>query len=1145
MIQLKDSNDYLIGMDVGSTTVKAVVLDRNSNRIVWRDYQRHEARQGQEVLNFLLRIEQEAGISEHNARIFFTGSGGSGLAEFVGGRFVQEVHAVSLTVEQQFPDVYSVIELGGQDSKIIIFRDQTVTEQRKKIATMNDKCAGGTGAVLDKIGAKLNIAPEDLAGMRFSDVRIHRVAGKCGVFSETDINSLQKQGIPEEELMASLFEAIVLQNLTVLTRGNTLLPNVLLLGGPNTFIVGMQEAWRENLPNMWEERGVKIPENVPLEELIRAPEDGHYFGSMGAAEFGKELEESIGRYSGVERLEERVNRGSSDKHRFSITGLRSSDEELNTFLGEFTPSPFAPPAILTDSTVPCFLGIDGGSTSTKGVLLGEDGSVLAKAYHLSKGNPIQDTIEIADELRRDFEGRGAKPEVLGTATTGYAKDVLQKVLRADVALVETVAHARSALQIYADPDVIIDVGGQDIKLIILKNGHVKDFMLNTQCSAGNGYFLQATVESLGFTVDEYAEKAFSAEQMPEFSYGCAVFLQTDIVNYQRQGWTPEELLAGLAAVLPKNIWLYVAKIPNLTKLGKTFILQGGTQRNLAAVKAQVDYIRARFERSDHDPQIIVHKHCGEAGAIGAALEALRLWQGGHQSRFIGLEAVGGITYHTTSNEKTRCKFCKNQCLRTFVDFRVEGVAPLNDKPVQSEVPLKRDEERLIVSTCEKGAVEDVDELREIVAGLKQTRKDNPDLIRVAARSVWRSPEAESVADEPPRWSLRPSLRKRADLMRRRSEVRVGIPRVLNLYIYAPFFSGYLESLGILAENIVYSDYTNDKMYREGTSRGAIDPCFPSKVVIAHIHNLIYKQHKRKPLSHIFFPMLDVLDSPLVNAKGTNACATVIATPQVAKAAFTKENNVFADHGIEWVSPFIDFVDRKLLARQLIQAWGDVLGLSPEENERAVEKGFETLTRWRTDVQKQARDVIDMLEREKRLGILALGRPYHHDPGLNQGIFEEFQKLGYPVLSQSTLPHRGDLVDRLFREEVATGAMAHPLDITDVWKSPSVASSSHKVWAAKFAARHPNLIAVEVSNFKCGHDAPICRVIEQIIEKAGRPFFSFRDLDENKPTGSIRLRIETIHYFLKRHREELLRQEAILEHVEEQLKEFRATLPSRA
>jgi predicted nucleotide-binding protein (sugar kinase/HSP70/actin superfamily) len=637
--------------------------------------------------------------------------------------------------------------------------------------------------------------------------------------------------------------------------------------------------------------------------------------------------------------------------------------------------------------------------------------------------------------------------------------------------------------------------------------------------------------------------AFAAEQMPEFTYGCAVFLQSDIVNYQRQGWTPEELLAGLAAVLPRNIWLYVAKIPNITTLGRTFILQGGTQRNLAAVKAQVDYIKERFARSDHDPKIIVHEHCGEAGAIGAALEAHRLWQAGQKTRFIGLEAVGGISYHSTSNEDTRCKFCKNQCLRTFVDFKVEGIEPDQATPVDSNVPLEPGEQRLIVSTCEKGSVEDVGELKNILAEMKQTRRENPNLVDVAARSVWQSPEARSVADEPLPWSLRSSLRKRRHLMMQRKDIRIGIPRVLNMYIYARFFSAYLESLGVSAKNIVYSDYTNDKMYREGTSRGAIDPCFPSKVVIAHIHNLIYRHHKRKPLDHIFFPKLDVLDSPLINSKGTNACATVIATPQVAKAAFTKENDVFAEHGITFVSPFIDFKDRSLLQRQLIEAWGNILGLSPAENERAVEAAFKALSVWRAEIQSKAYDVINMLEREQRLGILALGRPYHHDPGLNHNIFEQFQKLGYPILSQSTLPFDEELLDRVFGEEIAAGTMNHPLDITDVWKSPNVASSSHKVWAAKFAARHPNLIAVEVSNFKCGHDAPICRVIEQIIEKAGRPFFSFRDLDENRPTGSIRLRVETIDYFLKRHREELVRREEILLDVEAQLKEYAASLRS--
>ena len=197
-------------------------------------------------------------------------------------------------------------------------------------------------------------------------------------------------------------------------------------------------------------------------------------------------------------------------------------------------------------------------------------------------------------LRNQVEEQDAKLEVLGVGTTGYAKDILKDVLNADVALVETVAHTESALKFYEDPHVIVDVGGQDIKLIVLNNGRVKDFKLNTQCSAGNGYFLQSTAEGFGLKVKQYADLAFSAKSMPVFGYGCAVFMQSDIVNFQRQGWRAEEILAGLAAVLPKNVFLYVASIPNLAALGSRFVLQGGTQNNLAVVKAEVDFIRNSF-----------------------------------------------------------------------------------------------------------------------------------------------------------------------------------------------------------------------------------------------------------------------------------------------------------------------------------------------------------------------------------------------------------------------------------------------------------------------------------------------------------------------------------------------------------------------
>ena len=198
----------------------------------------------------------------------------------------------------------------------------------------------------------------------------------------------------------------------------------------------------------------------------------------------------------------------------------------------------------------------------------------------------------------------------------------------DAALVETVAHANSALHIYEDPHVIVDVGGQDIKIIVMHDGRVKDFRLNTACSAGNGYFLQAIARSFGYPVEEFAEAAFTAREMPVFGQGCVLFLQSEIANVQRHGWKPEEILAGLATVLPRNVFLYVAKAPNLSRFGWRFVLQGGTQRNLAAVKAQVDFIRDNFKGQARQPDIVLHEHCGEAGAIGAGLEAIRLWRQG-------------------------------------------------------------------------------------------------------------------------------------------------------------------------------------------------------------------------------------------------------------------------------------------------------------------------------------------------------------------------------------------------------------------------------------------------------------------------------------------------------------------------------------
>jgi predicted CoA-substrate-specific enzyme activase len=1133
---------YLVGLDVGSTTVKAVVVDLATDRVLWQDYQRHETKQPEKTLEFLKRMEAEVGIDRHNTRMFLTGSGGGAIADQVGAKFVQEVTAVSLAVEKLHPEVYSVIELGGQDAKIIVFKDDDETGRKKKIPSMNDKCAGGTGAVIDKINAKLKIPVAQLAEQKYHGIKLHKVAGKCGVFAETDINSLQKVGTPPDELMASLFEAIVLQNLSVLTRGHTLRPHVLLLGGPNSFIRGMREAWQANIPRMWQERKVTIPDGAKPEDLIKVPQNAQYFAALGAIEYGRSEDDCIGCYRGYDSLVHYIEYGrQEEKSKSGGKGLVENPADLDSFKEAYRRKKFTPATFPKGSTVAGFIGIDGGSTSTKAVLMDENGRILCKSYQLSNGNPIQDTIEMFESIRGQVEAQSAKLEVLGVATTGYAKDILKDVLKADVALVETVAHTESALKFYEDPHVIVDVGGQDIKIIILHDGRVKDFKLNTQCSAGNGYFLQSTAEGFGLNVNQYADLAFSAQAMPVFGYGCAVFMQSDIVNFQRQGWQAQEILAGLAAVLPKNVFLYVASIPNLAALGTRFVLQGGTQNNLAVVKAEVDFIRNSFRAAGKTPEIIVHEHCGESGAIGAAQESLRLWRNGQQTTFVGLDAVRKIEYRTTRNEATRCNFCKNNCLRTFIDVRTEPAKDFVPVKRVTKVPLMTGEQRLIIATCEKGTVEDLNDMKGIKAGLDQIRQQHPNFVDFASKEVFRPTNAKNIADPIPSRAWTKAAKERVARMQNRVKLRIGIPRVLNIYTYAPLFNGYFESLGVQPENIIYSDYTSSELYRAGASRGAIDPCFPAKIGISHVYNLIQEKNRKKPVDAIFFPMYDVLHSPLKKIVGANACPTVTATPETVKAAFTKENDVFGENNLLYIDPVLNFADRKLFAHQMLQAWQPVLGLSLEENDRAVEAGFAALTGYEASIRKRAREVLDQLEREDRIGIVMLGRPYHHDPGLNHEILDEFQKLGYPIFSQNTLPIDEDLLERLFGDEVRAGIVSSPLDISDAWKNSYSCSTNHKVWAAKFTARHPNLVALEISSFKCGHDAPIYGVIEGIIERSGTPYFCFKDLDENKPSGSIKIRVETIDYFLRRYREEVIRKRKAEQDIDAQIAALEAQL----
>ena len=1097
---------FLVGIDVGSTTVKTVVRRVSARELLFRDYRRHESRQALTVLHALQQAKSKLGMADGSIRLFMTGSGGQHLAELLGARFVQEVAAVSLAVESAYPDVRSVVELGGQDAKMIFFQESGHDSNRKKIATMNDKCAGGTGVVIEKIAAKLHVPYDRLVVESFDNVPIYPVAGKCGVFAETDIIGLEKQGVPQEHLIASLFHAIVLQNLSVLTRGNTLMPKVFLLGGPNAYFPGLRAAWRKGLLDLWRRKDVPVPAGSTAEDLITVPPMAEFFAAMGAIEIGATEPERETQYQGTEALEQFIHASESLSDLKSGGGPLCADvAEREKFRTRYSVPAFPVPMIEGASSE-VFLGLDGGSTSTKAVALSPGGKILGSSYRLSQTDPISDAVAVLHDLRQQLGSPQREVRVLGFGTTGYSKDMLKKVLSADVALVETVAHARSSLRIFPDADAIIDVGGQDIKIIVLKDGAVKDFKLNTQCSAGNGYFLQAAAQAMGIRVEDFADYAFRARRSPEFSYGCAVFLQSDIVNSQRKGWAQQEILAGLAAVLPKNVFLYVAGVSNVATLGRRFVLQGGTQKNLAVVKAELDFIRQHYHGAG-EPEVVVHPHCSEAGAIGAALEAIEQHRQGNSTVFPGFGLLDHLKYSTRRDETTRCGYCTNRCLRTFIDL---AAAPAESRTAK----------RIIIATCERGEADSTEAAKEINLSWKALRQSCPNYVQLAAEQAWFPTHPPTAADRSRQWRVLSG--RTQDNESFRSRLHIGIPKALNLFTYAPLFSAYLESLGVPARNLHYSHFTTPEQYQRAAGFSAVDPCFPSKVAIAHVYELL-ESTKKHPLDAIFFPMFDVLTTPLKGCNASSACPSGSATPEALKAAFCRSVDWFQRAGVRYLNPVLDLSDLELFKYQMFSCWKELLRLTWAENSCAVDVAFRMWSGFESQFRRRVGQTLDELEAGGRVGLVLLGRPYHHDPGLNQGILDELQKLGYPIFSQSLLPLDENLLNRLFGAEVETGLIRSPLDISDVWKQTFSASSNHKIWAAKFVARHSNLISVEISNFKCGHDAFISRTIEQIIEQSGKPHFSFRDLDENRPLASIRIRVETMHYFLKHYRKRLRRQ----------------------
>jgi predicted nucleotide-binding protein (sugar kinase/HSP70/actin superfamily) len=336
-----------------------------------------------------------------------------------------------------------------------------------------------------------------------------------------------------------------------------------------------------------------------------------------------------------------------------------------------------------------------------------------------------------------------------------------------------------------------------------------------------------------------------------------------------------------------------------------------------------------------------------------------------------------------------------------------------------------------------------------------------------------------------------------------------------MYNTGPMWRTYFEALGIKREHIVWSDHSSEEMFAEGGKYGSVDPCYPSKVAQAHFHQLFFHKHEQSPFDAIFFPILTHVPNFVTGTVDNASCPIVAGTPDVMKAAFTKEQDYFGNRGIEYLAPAFSFSEPTLLKRAMFEVFERVLGVTEDESDFATQEGLAALERFDQDLQNKGRAILDQVEYDNKIAILVLGRPYHLDPGLHHGIPDEFQVLGYPILSMRSIPKDREWLQRFYGDEEED-----VLGVNDVWPENYSANSAQKVWAAKFASRHPNVAILDLSSFKCGHDAPTYGIIDSIVAKSGVPSSSLHDIDANKPGGSIKIRVKTYAHSLKLREEHL-------------------------
>ncbi len=617
------SEEYLLGIDVGSTTVKTVVISPQGE-ILSSSYQRHLSKVKEVTLKEIKNLEEK--YSSYPFKVCITGSAGLGLSTRANLPFVQEVQGAFLAVEKYYPDTDVVIELGGEDAKIIFLTNGL--EER-----MNGSCAGGTGAFIDQMATLLGVDSQELDRLSLDYKKIYPIASRCGVFAKSDVQPLLNQGANRSDVAMSIYRAVVDQTLSGLAQGREVKGKVLFLGGPLSFLKGLDKAFMDRL-------------NLSKENAI-FPSNASVFMAIGAALFASKNSKSLT----LKEIDEKISSSNLSDTIIYTSPLFESEEDYDKFLKEHDDFnvKYRP---LETYKGEAYLGIDAGSTTTKLVLLSKDKEILYSSYAVNKGQPID---VIVRELKKIYSLASKELKIVSSTVTGYGENLIKSSLKIQFGIVETVAHYKAASYFEPDVDFIIDIGGQDIKCFKIKNHAIDSIMLNEACSSGCGSFIQSFANALGIGIADFAKLGLFAKHPVELGSRCTVFMNSSVKQAQKEGATLEDISAGLSSSIVKNAIYKVIRFKSSDELGDKIVVQGGTFLNDAILRA--------FEL-ETKKKAIRPKIAGLMGAFGSALYSLENALKNQQG-IISSTELENFSYKSIG---TICRGCTAKCNLTIIQF---------------------------------------------------------------------------------------------------------------------------------------------------------------------------------------------------------------------------------------------------------------------------------------------------------------------------------------------------------------------------------------------------------------------------------------------------------------------------------------------